>query len=285
MTAAALVVAAFAAGASAEDKDAVARGAYLVAAAGCASCHTDAKNHGAPFAGGRALATPFGTFYGKNITPAPRFGIGTWTEEQFHRALREGIDDDGHYMYPVFPFTSYTGMTDQDIADIYAFLMTQKPVAERAKRHEVKFPFEYRQLLWFWRTLFFTPGPLAPVAGKDEEWNRGRYLVEAVAHCEECHTPRNFMGALERDQGFAGNPQGPDGQKTPDITPDPETGIGKWSLDDIIGVLKNGITPDGDSVGSGMADVVEGTGKLTDADRHAIAVYIKSLPPRRATGK
>jgi mono/diheme cytochrome c family protein len=285
VSAAALLFAALAGGARAEDKDAVERGGYLVAAGGCASCHTDAKNNGAPLAGGRALATPFGTFYGKNITPDLRFGIGKWTESDLHRALREGKDDDGHFMFPVFPFPSYTGMTDQDIADIYAYLMAQKPVPQKNKPHEVSFPFNYRPLLIGWRTLFFTEGPLAPVAGKDAEWNRGRYLAEAVAHCEECHTPRNFMGALDRDRGFAGNPQGPDGQKAPDITPDPETGIGKWSLDDIVEVLKTGITPDGDSVASGMADEVENLGKLTDADRRAIAVYIKSLPPRRATGK
>ncbi len=267
------------------DDSAIARGAYIFAAADCASCHTDKKNGGAPLAGGRALATPFGTFFSPNITPDKEQGIGSWSEAQFARALRQGIDDGGAYLFPVFPYPSFTGMSDQDIADLYAFLMAQKPSPAPDKPHNVKFPFGIRHLQIFWRMLFFTPGPLAPVAGQSDEWNRGRYLAEAVVHCEECHTPRNFLGALERDHGFAGNPQGPDGQKTPDITPDMETGIGKWSLGDIEGVLENGITPDGDSVGSGMADVVEGTGKLSDADRHAIAVYIKSLPPRRATGK
>jgi mono/diheme cytochrome c family protein len=161
----------------------------------------------------------------------------------------------------------------------------QKPVSQRNKPHDVRFPFGFRPLLLFWRILFFTPGPLAPIAGQSDEWNRGRYLAEAVVHCEECHTPRNFLGGLDHARGFAGNPEGPDGQKAPDITPDAETGIGKWSLDDITDVLKTGMTPDGDTVDPPMADVVDGTGKLTDADRHAIAVYIKSLPPRRATGK
>jgi mono/diheme cytochrome c family protein len=256
-----------------------------MAAAGCTSCHTDSKNKGAPFAGGLALATPFGTFYGRNITPDPQTGIGKWTEEQFHRSLREGIDDGGRYLYPVFPYPSFTGMSDRDIADLYAFLMAQTPVQQSNKRHEVKFPFGYRPLLWFWRALFFTPGPLAPVAGQSDEWNRGRYLATAVSHCEECHTPRNFLGALDHSHAYAGNPQGPDNQKSPNITPDQETGIGKWSVDDIVEVLKSGITPDGDSVDPPMAEVVDGTGKLTDADRHAIAVYIKSLPAKRATGK
>jgi mono/diheme cytochrome c family protein len=261
------------------------RGAYLFAAADCASCHTDKKNKGAPLAGGRALGTPFGTFYGPNITPDKEDGIGAWSEADLRDALRNGKDKDGRYLFPVFPYPSFTGMSDGDIADLYAFLMTQKPVAQPDKPHDVKFPFGFRPGLFFWRTLFFTPGPLAPVPGKSDDWNRGRYLAEAVVHCEECHTPRNFLGALDHAHAFAGNPQGPDGQKAPNITPDDATGIGKWSLDDITGVLENGLTPDGDSVGQGMAEVVDGTGKLTAADRHAIAVYIKSLPPQRATGK
>ncbi|HXQ51865.1 MAG TPA: cytochrome c [Stellaceae bacterium] len=267
------------------DEAAVTRGGYILNAAGCATCHTDTKHDGPPLAGGRALDTPFGVFYGKNITPDKKTGIGNWTEDEFRRALREGKDDDGQFLYPVFPFPSYTGMSDADIADLYAYLMAQKPVAQRNKRHEVKFPFGYRRLLFFWRTLFFTEGPLAPVAGQSEEWNRGRYLAEAVAHCEECHTPRNFMGALDRARGFAGNPQGPDGQKAPNITSDVATGIGKWSVDDIETVLDSGETPDHDSVSGGMGLVVDGTAKLTAADRRAIAVYVKSLPPLRATGK
>ncbi len=270
---------------AAADAAAVARGAYIFAAADCASCHTDTKNKGAPLAGGRAIATPFGTFFSPNITPDKHEGIGSWSEAQFARALRQGLDDENQYLFPVFPYPSFTGMSDRDVADLYAFLMTQKPAPAPDQPHKVKFPFGVRRLQFFWRLLFFVPGPLAPVAGQSEEWNRGRYLAEAVVHCEECHTPRNFLGALKLDDGFAGNPNGPDGQKAPNITPDMDTGIGKWSLGDIEGVLENGILPDGDSVGSGMADVVEGTGKLSAADRHAIAVYIKSLPPRRATGK
>jgi mono/diheme cytochrome c family protein len=285
LAAAAIFAAVFVLPAQAQDQAAIGRGRYIFDAADCQSCHTDKKHDGAPLSGGRALATPFGTFYGKNITPDKATGIGDWTEEQFHRALREGIDDDGHYMYPVFPFTSFTGMTDRDIADLYAFVMAQKPVSRRNTPHEVKFPFGWRFLLIGWRTMFFSAGPLAPVAGQSDEWNRGRYLAEAVVHCEECHTPRNMLGGLDRSHAFAGNPQGPDGQKAPNITPDIETGIGKWKLDEIIDVLKSGMTPDGDSVGSGMAEVVDGTGQLTDADLHAIATYIKSLPAKRATGK
>ncbi len=267
------------------DEGAIARGGYIFAAAGCVSCHTDAKNKGARLAGGRAISTSFGTFFGPNITPDRQYGIGTWSEADLRRALREGKNRDGDALYPVFPYTSFTGMSDGDIADLYAYLMAQPAVAQPDKPHEIAFPFGFRPLLLGWRLLFFKQGPLRPVGGQSPEWNRGRYLVEAVGHCEECHTPRNFLGALDRSRAFAGNPNGPDGQKAPNITPDPETGIGKWSLGDIEDVLKSGEKPDGDFVASGMGDVVDGTGKLTDADRHAIALYIKSLPPRRATGK
>ncbi len=276
---AALVLGFAASSAQAADADAVKRGAYLFAAADCAGCHTDVKSDGKPLAGGRALATPFGTFYGPNITPDPKFGIGDWTEAQFHSALRRGINEHGRYMFPVFPFTSFTGLTDADISDLYAFLQTQTPVAQPNKRHEITPPFGFRFGLVFWRMLFFSEGPWQPDPARDAVWNRGGYLANAVAHCGECHTPRNFLGAMKTSQAFAGNPKGPDNQRAPNITPDPEKGIGKWSLEDIETVLKTGQLPYFDTVGSGMAEVVKGTSQLTDEDRHAIAVYLKSLKP------
>jgi mono/diheme cytochrome c family protein len=280
-----LILHALIAPAAAADPEAAERGAYLFTAADCTACHTDAKAGGAPFAGGRPIKTIFGTLFGPNITPDATNGIGRWSAEDFHRALREGIGRHGEYLYPVFPFPSFTGMSDPDIADIYAYLTSLPPVETPDKPHEMKFPFGLRFLMIGWRALFFKEGPLQPVAGQSPEWNRGRYLAEAVVHCEECHTPRNFLGALERSHAFAGNPEAPDDQKAPNITPDPETGIGKWSLDEIVDLLESGQTPDFDFVGGGMAEVVNGTSKLTDSDRRAIAVYIKSLPPQRATGK
>ncbi len=271
--------------ARAADQAAVKRGELLFNAADCIGCHTDVKGGGQPLAGGRPLATPFGTFYGPNITSDKTYGIGSWSEAQFHDAVRKGVDDEGHYLFPVFPFTSFTGMSDADIADLYAYLQSRPGVAQPDKPHDVKPPFGWRFLLVFWRALFFTPGPLAPVEGQSAEWNRGRYLAEAVVHCEECHTPRNFMGAVKRGQAFAGNPQGPDGQKAPNITPDPQTGIGKWSIEDITTLLKTGQTPEFDFVGSGMAEVVKGTGALSDEDRRAIAVYLKSIPAIRIERK
>jgi len=265
--------------AHAADDAAVKRGAYLFAAGDCVSCHTDVKNNGKPLAGGRALATPFGTFFGPNISPDPHYGIGKWSEADFHRALREGLGPDDTHLFPVFPFSSFTGITDGDIADLYAYLMAQPPVAQPDKPHDVTFPFNMRFGLVFWRMLFFDEGPITPDPGRDAVWNRGNYLANAVVHCGECHTPRNFMGALKTSQAFAGNPQGPDGQKAPNITTDPVKGIGKWSVEDIETVLDTGQTPDFDTVGSGMAEVVKGTSQLTPEDRHAIAVYIKSVKP------
>jgi mono/diheme cytochrome c family protein len=254
------------------------RGEKLFNAADCVACHTDVKGGGAPLAGGRALETPFGRFFGPNISSDKQFGIGAWSEAEFRRALRDGIGRDGEHLFPVFPFASFTGMTDADVADLYAYLQSRPGEAVPNQRHELRFPFGWRFLMVLWRWLFFTPGPLAPVPSESAEWNRGRYLAEAVVHCQECHTPRNFLGALKRSRGFSGNPEGPDGQKAPNITPDDESGIGRWGLDDIAMLLKTGQTPDFDFVGSGMAEVVKGTAALSDADRHAIAVYLKSRP-------
>jgi mono/diheme cytochrome c family protein len=264
---------------AAADEAAVKRGEYLFTAADCTSCHTDAGHHGALLAGGPPLKTPFGTFYAPNITPDATDGIGRWSEADFRRALRDGIGHGGQYLYPVFPYTSFTHMTDGDSADLYAYLRTVKPVAQPSRHDAIKPPFGWRFLLIFWRALFCREGRLPPAPGHDSEWRRGRYLAEAVAHCPECHTPRNLFGAMEQGRAYAGNPHGPDGQDAPNITPDPSSAIAGWSVDDIAQLLTDGQTPDFDFVGSGMAQVVKGTGALTKADRNAIAVYVKSLPP------
>jgi mono/diheme cytochrome c family protein len=260
--------------ARAADPKAVARGKYLYDAAGCGSCHGE----GSP-SGGLGLDTPFGVFNVPNITPDKQTGIGTWSASDFHKALRDGVGPDGKYLFPVFPFTSFTNLTDRDIDDLYAYLTSLPAVAKPDKPHRVNAPFGWRPLLVVWRTLFFTPGPIQVDPARGEDWNRGNYLVHAVAHCEECHTPRNLLGAVKSSMAFSGNIGGPDGQNAPNITPDRETGIGDWSIADIEQVLKSGMTPESDQVGSGMKAVVRGTSKLTDADRHAIAVYLKSIPP------
>jgi mono/diheme cytochrome c family protein len=264
--------------AGAVDPDLIARGAYLAAAADCAACHTDRAHSGRPYVGGRALATPFGTFYSPNITPDPETGIGRWTEAQFLRALREGVRPDGSNYFPVFPYPSFTKISDGDARAIKAYLFAQPPVRQSNRAHDVAFPFSWRFLQNGWKLLFFTPGPFRPVPGRSEAYNRGAYLVTALAHCGECHTPRNWFGATEPSRFLAGTPDGPDGNKVPNITPDRKTGIGDWSEDDIVTLLATGQTPDYDFVGGAMAEVVRSTAELTDADRRAIAAFLRSVP-------
>jgi mono/diheme cytochrome c family protein len=268
------------------DEAAVKRGEYVFHAGGCESCHTDIKAKGPRLAGGPAIKTAFGKFYGPNITPHPERGIGKWTQAEFMRALRDGIGPGGAHYFPTFPYTSFTLMTDSDMKDLHAYLATVPPSDVASKPHEIGFPFSLRLLQAGWRQLYFTPGPLVPDKSQSEEWNRGAYLATALTHCGECHTPRTRLGGLDRERWMGGNPSGPDASSAPNITPDGETGIGKWSVDDIAQYLSSGLNPDGDVAGSLMADVVEhSTSKLSDADRKAIAVYIKSLKPIRNAAK
>ncbi len=258
---------------------AVARGAYVFKAAGCLACHTDSKGGGAPLAGGLALKTPFGTFYSPNITPDPATGIGAWSEADFVTALRHGTSPQGDPYYPAFPYTSYTGMSDQDMRDLFAYLMTQPPVVRANREHELDFPYNMRFTLGIWKALFFEAGAFQPVAGKDAQWNRGAYLVRHLGHCGECHSPRGFLGAVDASRELAGNPQGPDGGKVPNLTPGPG-GLGDWSESDIAYALKSGITPDGDFLSDSMGEVIDNaTSQMTDEDLSAISKYLKGLMP------
>jgi len=259
------------------DDATVTRGAYLATAAGCADCHTDKDHGGQPFAGGRALATAFGTFYGPNITPDPDTGIGRWSDAQFLAALRQGVRPDGANYFPVFPYPSFTGITDDDAQAIKAFLFARPAVRQASRQHDVAFPFSWRFLQNGWKLLFFTSGPFHPAPGPGEAYNRGAYLVTALAHCGECHTPRNMLGATKPSRFLAGAVL-PDGKRAPNITPDRKAGIGNWSEDDIIGVLTDGHTPDFDFVGGAMAEIVKNTARLGEADRRAIAVFLQSIP-------
>jgi mono/diheme cytochrome c family protein len=264
----------------AADAQAISRGAYLFRVAGCLGCHTDVKNKGTPLAGGRALATPFGTFYGPNITAHPKEGIGGWSDEDFVRALRQGISPEGHNYFPVFPYPSFTGLSDADILAIKAYIFSL-PTADRVNRpHEIDFPFGWRFLMTFWKWINFSEGPMAPDPKQSETWNRGAYLVQAVAHCGECHTPRDSLGALDAAMAYAGTLDGPDGEAVPNITPHPETGIGRWSDGDLRYLFRTSLLPDGDSVGGSMAEVVDdGTSHLSDGDLAAMITYLKALPP------
>ena len=261
----------------------IARGAYLFSAAGCNACHTDKKHGGAQLGGGLALDTPFGRFYTPNISADPEHGIGRWSEAEFLRALQQGIGPDGSYYYPAFPYTSYTRAKPEDLLAIRAYILSLPPTPTPNKPHELRFPFSWRALLGIWRFLNFTPGPVwVDYPGHDVAWNRGAYLTEALGHCAECHTPRGMLGGLERDLAYSGSTSALGIGRVPNITPDPQSGIGSWSKEQVIRALSDGALPNFDYVGSGMGEVVgENTSKLTDADRAAIADYLLSLKPIR----
>lgn len=259
--------------------DAVSRGAYLVRAAGCVSCHTDVKGGGPALAGGRALKTPFGIFYSPNITPHPNMGIGAWSDGNFLAALGHGIRPDGSHYFPVFPYPSYAAMRAKDALAIKAYLFSQTPVARLNKSHDVSPPFSWRWTVGFWKWLFFKPGPWRDRAEQDAQWNRGAYLVHAVSHCGECHTPRNFLGAMKPSRFLAGTLHGPDGDLVANITSDPKTGIGDWSAADITRLLRDGAKPDYDNVQGSMAAVIrDSLAYLRDDDLNAIARYLRTVP-------
>lgn len=260
----------------------VAQGQYVFALAGGCGCHTADK--GPTNAGGRPIETPYGRFYGTNITPDPIHGIGTWTDREIIDAIRLGVKPDGTVMSPVMPYPALNGMTDEDVTALVAFLRSREPVAQDNLSHEVSIPFPGLAMR-AWRWLFFEPvepratawaGPIA----------RGRYISEHLAHCQECHTPRTVFGSLDRTRDLAGNPDGIDGEVAPNITPDDETGIGQWSDGEIVSLLRTGFLPNFDTVQGLMAVVIDGVPgggykDMTDDDAHAVSSYLKSVTPRR----
>ena len=256
-----------------------ARGEYVVRLGGCVTCHTDEKNGGALLAGGRALVSPFGTFYASNITPDPGTGIGGWSSGAFVRAMTEGIGPEGHPYFPAFPYTSYTNMTREDLLDLKAYLDTVEPVENAVPAHQVDFPFGFRPLLKGWQLLFFEDHTFAAAPNRSEAWNRGAYIVNGPGHCGECHTPRNPFGARRSDRFLAGTPDGPDGKPVPNITPHAD-GIGSWSQGDLVFAFQTSILPDGDVFGGAMAEVVQdGLSHLSREDLEAIAAYLLTVQP------
>jgi len=255
------------------------RGRTLFDAAGCLGCHTDKKNKGKPLAGGRELKTPFGVYYSPNITPDPEFGIGKWTDADFLRALKRGLSPKGEHYFPVFPYTSYTKMSDGDIIDLKAYIFTLPAVAQANREHEAGPVFGSRFMVGPWKAINFAEGDLRPFPEKGATWNRGAYLVEALGHCGECHTPRNRLGGFERRMHLGGTNDGPDGEAMPNITPDSATGIGKWTDGDLKALFSIGMLPDGDFVGGSMGEVVTNTtGRWSKGDTEAVIVYLRSLP-------
>jgi len=253
------------------------QGQYIFFAAGCISCHTV----NLPLAGGREIESPFGTFYGPNITPHPDDGIGKWTRGDLVRALREGISPEGEHYYPAFPYPSFTRMTRKDIMALYTYLMAQPAFSRKNRAHDLFWFISNRSLIAHWkRGGRFNPMELQFNPEESREWNRGRYLAMALGHCSECHTPRGPLGGPLPDQYLAGTRGGPDGLLIPNITPDNETGIGDWTQEDLETFLSTGRKPDGCYSTDLMMEVL-GTScmRLTKYDQHALAIYLSSLPP------
>ncbi|MFW2541669.1 c-type cytochrome [Primorskyibacter sp. 2E107] len=249
-------------------------GEVIFTAAGCASCHHAPKAEDkSVLSGGQAFETAFGTFYSPNISPDPEHGIGDWSFEQFANAVLKGTSPDGQHYYPAFPYTAYSKMALQDVSDLWAYFQTLPPDATPSKPHDVGFPFNIRRSLGGWKLLFYSDDYVM-AASEDAGGERGRYLVETLAHCGECHTPRNTLGGLDKSRWLAGAPN-PSGQGSiPALTPDTLT----WSAEDVAYYLESGFTPEYDSVGGHMAEVVENFSKLSAADRAAVAAYVKALP-------
>ena len=252
------------------------RGAYLAKAGGCVGCHTEKKDGAVPYAGGRELKTPFGTFYGPNITPHPHAGIGRWTEADFLRALRSGMRPDGAHYFPAFPYPSFTLIQDADARDLWAFLRALPPNARQNRPHELRAPYGWRFMVGPWKWLFFTPGPFAADPTRSASLNRGAYLAGALGHCGECHTPRNFLGGTRRERLLAGTANGPEGKSVPNLTP---AKLKKWDDRDLRAFLESGLTPDGDVAAEAMGEVVRNTtSQLTADDLAALIAYLRSLP-------
>lgn len=250
------------------------RGAYLARASGCIGCHTDLEGGGKPLAGGHALDTPFGTFYAPNITTDPVFGIGGWTQEAFVAAVRKGISPDGRPYYPVFPYTFYASLSDQDVADLWAAFQTVAPVPEPASKSELTFPFNLRPTLKIWRALYFENKYFTVDPSRPDIWNRGKYLVEGPTHCGACHTPRSFLGGRDLGRRFFGSKDLPGGEKSPPITQQKLRENG-WTERSLAYSLKTGLTPSGDAFGGAMGEIVaHSTSFLTEDDRNAIADFL-----------
>jgi mono/diheme cytochrome c family protein len=250
------------------------RGEYLARAADCAACHT--AEGGKPYAGGRAFVLPFGTLYSTNITPDKETGIGNYSDANFLDAVHKGIGRDNTKLYPAMPFASYTYMTDADAAAIKAYLFSLTPVHAPAPQNTLSFPFNQRSLMGVWALLFNPDKRFEPRTGRDPQWNRGAYLVEAMAHCGECHTPRNIMQALNQREKFSGAVQA--GWRAYNITSDPKSGIGAWSEADLAHYLSMGHA-DGRGTATGpMGEAVDNSLQyLTQGDIMAMVTYLRSV--------
>jgi mono/diheme cytochrome c family protein len=259
-----------------EASEPLAIGKYLAEAADCEACHT--VDGGQPFAGGRPFKTEFGTLYSPNITPDPETGIGDWTDEDFLRAMHEGVSKDGKNLYPAFPYPSYTYLTEEDVLAIKAYIFSLPPVKNTPPQNELRFPYNQRGLMSVWAKMYNPNERFQPVADRSASWNRGAYLAEALGHCGDCHTPRTALQALDNRNKFSGGYA--EGWRAFNITSDKDSGIGTWSQEDLETYLKTGHSQEFGSAFGPMALAVHlSFQKLTPSDVSALVEYVRSVPP------
>jgi len=260
----------------------IARGEYLAQAGDCVACHTEPT--GKPFAGGRAMPTPFGNIYVPNITPDDETGIGQWSADDFYRAMHTGVTRNGTLMYPAMPFASYTKVTREDCDAIFSYLQSVTPVKQKNRPHELRFPFNRRDLLVGWRALYFKEGEYEPDPTQSTQWNRGAYLVQGLGHCSMCHTAINALGGSREAQAFEGGMIPNQNWYAPSLTSNREAGLADWSIEDIVALLQRGISMRATVYGP-MAEVTYNSLQyMTDDDAEAMAVYLKTLPQRDSEG-
>jgi len=254
------------------------RGEYLARAGDCVACHT--APDGREFAGNRPMPTPFGSLFAPNITPDEETGIGRWTSDDFYRMMHTGVSRDGALMYPAMPFASYTKVTRADSDAIYAYLMSVPPVKQVNRPHELRFPFNKRDLLLGWRTLYFKEGEYVPDPAQSAQWNRGAYLVEGLGHCAMCHTAINALGGSSESKAFEGGMIPNQNWYAPSLTSNHEAGLGNWEIKDIADLLQVGASRRATVYGP-MAEVVYNSLQyLSNDDIEAMAIYLKALPQR-----
>lgn len=258
------------------------RGEWLYRVAGCVGCHSPAIEGAVHLGGGRDNPTDFGTFWAPNISPSPSSGIGGWTEADFFRAMRQGRAPDGRRYWPTFPTMAYTGMSDDDIRALWAYLTSQPAVETPRREHEIKPAYRFPGALLAWRAMEFREGPFEPDPDQSEAWNRGAYLVTSVAYCDQCHTPRSAIGKLKRRHYLAGGGNPGKSEVHPNLTPHPTAGLGAWTEDELVRFLGTGEKPDGGAARPDwvMHEKIEDSYRFfSEEDRRAIAVYLRSVEP------
>ncbi len=267
----------------ADSADPVQRGLYVATAGNCMACHT--TESGDPFAGGVAFHTDFGVIYSTNISSDPNAGIGGWTEEQFIRAMHDGVSADGSNLYPAFPYPSFTKVTEVDLKDLYAFLQSTAPSSYRPPENEMGFPFNQRSLMGIWNALFFVSSRYVADASKSDTWNRGAYLVQGLGHCGTCHTPRNALGGKQEDLALSGGTYSDKVEEdlirpwsAVNLTTAPD-GLAAWSNEDISTYLKTGHSSKAGTFGPMNEVITLSTSQLSDDDIQAMAEYLSGLPP------